>query len=410
MAYYYILLYASVVIFITIIIMILIILKRSITLRFSRMVFIIQYIIYIAMYTFWVYRLNEIRIFGLFCALIALTFVLSNSNVIQSLLMSMGTAVIHVSVSFVAIHHAGQQGSFKQELFYVLCFVPSFLLLSLVAGQMNRNRKMLSRANRELKRMNEELLAQQDLNDVEKDLASNIQASLFPSKPPLAAGWDIAFTFKPRYGVSGDFYDFYYLEERLKGLSIFDVTGHGVPSALITILAKPIIFQYFRRFENKELGAMMESMNRRLSGDLDEINLYITGIVLRFSGNVVEYANAGHPDLLCRRNSGRVAVIESREVKFKGSPIGVYGLGNPCKTVQFNIASGDLLLLFTDGLLESTNSRKEEYGWERLIKSLEEAPDDSAQDILAALLDEFYSFVDERAMKDDLTVIVAKKV
>lgn len=80
----------------------------------------------------------------------------------------------------------------------------------------------------------------------ELELASNIQKSYLPNKIPEFKNWDLAYYFRPMSSVSGDFYDFYHDQKELWGFGLFDVSGHGISSGLITMIAKSIIFRHFK--------------------------------------------------------------------------------------------------------------------------------------------------------------------
>ena len=258
--------------------------------------------------------------------------------------------------------------------------------------------------------LNHELKKAQKTTKIEMELAHDIQRSLFPEQSVISEKWDIALSFKPMYGVSGDFYDFYYDKESLIGLSIFDVSGHGVASALITILAKPVFYRYFYLFKDESLGRVIEIANNTLKHDLSEVNMYITGILLRFMNDNVEYVNAGHPDLLYKsKTSAKVKIISDVELNHKFHPIGFSDVST-CKSFKFTPQTGDIMLLYTDCITESYNIEKSRYGSERVIQSLEEAPEGTARETLDFLLERFYYFLDEGEIEDDFTMIVVKKI
>ncbi len=391
--------------------------RKKITGSFIRLMFFAQYLMFLTIYTLWVYHLNEIRLMGLFCTLIALTFVFINTDLIQSLFIAMGTLFIQVTVSYYAIRIAGQEGSFYRELFYAITLFPSFIFISLVAKQIKLQRIQFKEMNRELEDKNRKLsdanaalMREQEFNVKELGLASKIQTSLFPQEPFESDIWDVAYEFRPRFGVSGDFFDFYYREGRLKGISIFDVTGHGVSSALITILARPVFQRAFRKRSDESLADVVEKANRNLSEQMQEMDMYISGILLSFFDDTVEYVNAGHPDLLHRRaESGSVDIIQAGDSIFRGSPVGIYGVGDPCRPYYFTVKTGDVLLLTTDGFLEGNNTRGDNFGIERATLSLHNAPGETARDILDHIMNQFYSFVDQANIRDDITVILARK-
>ncbi|TAL32186.1 MAG: serine/threonine-protein phosphatase, partial [Spirochaetes bacterium] len=391
-------------------------LNRRVTLLIDSLVYYGNLTVYLAMYGVWIYKLGEIRTLGLFNALIAVTIVLTYTPMSRSLMMSLGTVACHLVVSRFAIYDAGQPGSFAREIFYTIAFVPAFLIISYFAGRLQRQNAALGDTNRELEkanldltRANEELEATRRVTEIEMDLAVTIQSAIFPDAAPQTDEWDVAFSFKPRNGVSGDFYDFYYEGPVLRGMSLFDVSGHGVSSALITMFAKPIFFRHFTRMSGGPLHRVIEAANLRLIDEMRNIHGFITGIMLRFGGGSVEYVNAGHPDLLHRRSGRGVRVIGAGHELIKGRPLGIEGPTRTCKTVKFGVAPGDVLVLYTDCVTECVGAANNSYGVERLIASFERAPGEDAGAILEFIERQFHDFLGDRRVEDDFTLIVARK-
>ncbi len=264
-------------------------------------------------------------------------------------------------------------------------------------------------ANRFLK-THKELELSNEIAAIETDLAANMQKMLLPPVPSGIDQWDIAMSFKPKYGASGDCFDFYYSGKRLQGIALFDVSGHGISSALITMMVKPVTFRVFNSMPAESLEKIMSIVNGHLSNDLSRLDNFVTCILLRIMDNRIEYINAGHPDLLHRvHKSGEVRIIDAGEKNFRGEPLGLAINHHMPSVVQFTVEKDDLLLLFTDCLLDARNPRKERYGLKRLMESLDEVPDGTAAEILDYLLAKFKSFVRDVDLRDDFTVILAKK-
>jgi phosphoserine phosphatase RsbU/P len=241
-------------------------------------------------------------------------------------------------------------------------------------------------------------------------MAANIQSSLFPNKPPDVEGWDIAFTFKPMSGVSGDMFDFFTFQNRLRGAAIFDVSGHGVAPGLITMIARSVFYRNFNKLKEASLGAIMEKSNSDMIKEMGAVDNYLTGIILRFGYDTVEYVNAAHTDLVCKRaDTGDVDAVNPDGKRFKGRFVGTAGLEGPYETVRFRLNRDDVLLLYTDCIYESKNSSGEEYGLARIRESFKAAAGPSANRIMEHILKDLYDFTGNRNLKDDLTLIVLKK-
>lgn len=392
--------------------------KNEMTDRFIRFLYLLQFGLFFVMYTFWTYSLHEIRIIGLFFALVALTFVFSFSTFWQTVVLSAGAFIIQISVSFYGIVYGGQSGLLKNEFFLIACFLPSFLAIIYISHKANQKQETIKSAkisleevNKDLREGNLKLEAFHKSTVVDMELASNVQSSMFPHVPPDSSGWDISLTFMPLMGLSGDFYDFYYDGERLSGLSLFDVSGHGVSSGLITMFAKPIVCNLFKSMKNLQLGAVMGRINDLIYNEIGDLDNYITGLILRFSSNKVEYTNAGHPDLLYKKHStDSIKIMTPDKDSLKQKPLGIFNQSIYYNTINFEIEKNDILLAYSDCLIESMNIENEFYGLSRLINSLKSIKGETSHEITDHLLKNFFSFINRDLLNDDLSIIVAKKL
>jgi sigma-B regulation protein RsbU (phosphoserine phosphatase) len=259
--------------------------------------------------------------------------------------------------------------------------------------------------------------AYKDLEDVnnrsimDMDIAARIQTSYFPKKVPENKYWDVSFIFNPVTKVSGDFYDFYTKDGLFRGVSLFDISGHGIGPGLLTLLARSVISEGNILDDSQRLGGIVGRINRRLIKELEAGSNFLTGVVLRFTENKVEYVNAGHSDILIRRrNTGRAELVKPKEAVFHGPILGLTSMKNSFPTILFRMRKGDMLLLFTDCLIESQNRAGEEYGFDRLMKSFSAlSPDKSAEEGSRRLLSDFYAFTPKEGIRDDLTVILIKR-
>ncbi len=409
---------SSCVLAVTVILFIIIKVKRKLLLWQEWLIFGIDLLFYTFFLCLWIYNLGNLRILGLFSSLIAITIVLSYTNIYQSILMSTMTLISYFSVSYYAIKCAGQAGSIIRESFLAFCFFPAYIIIAITANGLDKQRRKLCRAkkkfelsNIELRNLNDALKYEQTLTEFELNLAHDIQSSLFPGKPPVLTDWDIAFISEPKSGVSGDFYDFYCTGDRLEGVALFDVSGHGVASGLITILSKPVLYRNFKKNTAGRLEVILDETNDELTEQLENVNIYITGILLRMSGNCVEYANAGHPDLLhyqCAERS--VRTVADSDDEFKGKPIGIPIRDFHYTSLKFNVMPGDVLLLFSDCILESRNKDEVQFGKNRIADALNETAGMNAREVLEHILGKLYAFIDKEILIDDLTIIAAKKL
>jgi sigma-B regulation protein RsbU (phosphoserine phosphatase) len=274
-----------------------------------------------------------------------------------------------------------------------------------------RTKEEVETVNEELTRTNRELEEARKLSEMDMEMAVHVQKSLLPREIPGSEEWDIALEFRPISGVSGDIYDFYSEGGRLLGVSILDVSGHGIASGLITILARSLMNRYFFAFREKKLSALFYDANQELIDEISASNKYLTGIMLRFNGNTVEYVNAGHPDLVLKRGgTGRSRIVNLKDRDFKGEFLGVDGMGSSFESIKFTVDRGDVLIGFSDCLVEAQNSEGRPYGMKRIVESAGSAPSGAARDIMDHILHDVYSFMGGVPLNDDLTIIIARRI
>lgn len=272
--------------------------------------------------------------------------------------------------------------------------------------------EIISDANRKL---------EQELNNSNLDLkmAAKVQQKLLPKTIAYFKGWQIAVAYKPLNIVSGDLYDFYHDDSgSIKGLSLFDVSGHGLASGLITMLAKNIIFKSFESsFEKSEsLSFTLEKINRTFCEEKGAVDNYLTGVLVKLSPISendeckVSLVRASHPyPLLFDAFTGDVRKIgpENSDIQY-----GAIGLSDmPVSFIQsdFTMKRNDILLLYTDGLPDSINKNFEQFGLERVEKLLIENKSKTATEIRDVIICELEKFCGELGLFDDLSLIVLKR-
>ncbi|MCP4134390.1 MAG: response regulator [bacterium] len=269
--------------------------------------------------------------------------------------------------------------------------------------------------NEDLSEKNYELetacrIAQQDMK-----MAISVQSKFLPGSVPLSNTWDIAYLFKPMVGVSGDFYDFYDFDGTLSGVGLFDVSGHGISSGLVTMIAKSVLFRSFRFGLMLQLNKVLELANKELIGEIGEVDNYLTGILLRFhegDEGGIDYVNAGHPGILYKNaqtNETTIITGENGE-SISGMYLGIPMMEDSYESISFPVNRGDYLLLYTDALSESKNSENREFGPNSILAAFQEAPDGSSEAVLKYIYDEFIKFTGTESLEDDLTIIVIRKM
>ncbi len=239
-------------------------------------------------------------------------------------------------------------------------------------------------------------------------MAAVIQQSFFRQEVDDIKKYEVAYFSRPMVGVSGDLYDFYKTGEKLNGLGIFDVSGHGISSGLVTMLVKNIIHQEFYNQADAELWEIVNKINDRVIAEKGEIQNYLTGILIRLYDEKFEIVNAGHPaPILYKKKTNECSFVQ-----LGNKSVGVIGIaGFPVfyESLFYDFEDGDELILFSDGVIDIQNEKEEYYGRERLLDSVKLNIGKPAAEQVSFIANNIYSFCGSREQNDDLTIIVLKK-
>ena len=256
-----------------------------------------------------------------------------------------------------------------------------------------------------------EKIREAHLENIEKEieLAAFVQESFSKRKLPELEGYEIAFYSKAMAGVSGDIYDFYTQGKNLKGVGLFDVSGHGIASGLVTMLVRNIFQQEFLLHEKLSLYEVMEIIDNRVRKEKRSIENYLTGILLRMKGSLVEIVNAGHPcPILYKKAKNECAYFDEKR-KFSSTVIGLSSIDPFFQETSFRMEKGDELVLYTDGIKEALNSEHDEYGNERFITSVDKALHQDFSKQIDSILSDMKSFTQNAEQSDDITIVILRK-
>jgi sigma-B regulation protein RsbU (phosphoserine phosphatase) len=239
------------------------------------------------------------------------------------------------------------------------------------------------------------------------ELARRVQQDLLPAGCPDCKGIDFAAACEPAWQVGGDFYDIFPIDHGKISIILGDVSGKGVPAALLMSLLHGAVRSAAATGDGRTLEDVCRHLNQLLA---------VRTSVDRFASLVwclydpasrrLSYVNAGHlPPLLLRTNNDGRAEFERLEC---GGPVlGV--LAHASYTQGENaFGEGDLLVMFSDGLVEAANEREEEFGEERLKQIVLENRLRAAAEIRDAVRAAVRSFLGRRPLDDDLTLLVVK--
>jgi len=235
----------------------------------------------------------------------------------------------------------------------------------------------------------------------ELQTARRIQDSILPHNPPVTRGLSIATRYVPMTEVAGDFFDFAKIDDTRQGFLIADVSGHGVPAAIVAAMVK-VAFQTQLSHSQKPdlvLSGMNEILGHRLEGQ------FVTAgyACIDTSQNTLCYAGAGHPALLLLSKDGKIRDVPSAGLMLGPFPDAQY------TSVDLPLNPGDRILMYTDGITETFNTNEQEFGDQRLKELLSDNMDLSVEEMTDRLLAEvrMWASVDnDESLEDDLTMIM----
>ncbi len=243
----------------------------------------------------------------------------------------------------------------------------------------------------------------------EIELASFVQQSFLKIDLNNINHWDVKYYSKPMAGVSGDLYIAFISNNKLDGFGIFDISGHGIASGLVTMLVKNIIEQEFYKGIKKPLNVVMDLINNRIIAEKGNIENYLTGMIIRIKDDHMELVNAGHPKaLLYNSETGEINFIEKEGVSQFGT-IGIDGFPVSFQTFDFSMNKNDEIILYTDGITEAKNADNIDFGTQGIIDMFNKNKHMALENQVMAIQDELTSFTGSDTFSDDITYIILKK-
>jgi sigma-B regulation protein RsbU (phosphoserine phosphatase) len=230
--------------------------------------------------------------------------------------------------------------------------------------------------------------------------AREIQTALLPRELPRVPRVDLAVQYLPMTAVAGDLYDFVVLGPERFGILVADVTGHGIPAALVASMVKVAFFS--QAAHANDPASVLAGMNRILCGNME--GTYVTAIytVIDSGQKAISYANAGHPPLLLRRGDGCVEASDEHGFMLGLSTDAAY------TTVHFDLRLGDCMLMFTDGVSDTQDMRGNFVDLEGVKTWATSHADNPAQEVASSMVQWLRQWSGAATFDDDLTLVVAR--
>ncbi len=243
----------------------------------------------------------------------------------------------------------------------------------------------------------------------EMQVAQEIQHTLLPSKFPQVEGYEISTIYRAAKEVGGDYFDFVWVDEDTLGIVVADVSGKGVPGSLVMTMIRTALRLEARG--NKSAADVLAKVNNFVSDDVKK-GMFVTifYIILDSKRRVINFASAGHNPMILYRG-------ETKNTYFlnpKGIPVGLNLMEEDSfeKTIRkenIKLKRDDMLVVYTDGITEAMNRKKEQFGEERFLNLIREYGYHSPQNFVEKLDESLANFTGNAPQNDDITLVVIKE-
>jgi len=278
-------------------------------------------------------------------------------------------------------------------------------VLARVRTQLN-----IARLTNEIMNANKELLRKQKRLDEDLEAAAGIQQSLLPQGVPDMKNVAVAWRFMPCESIGGDIFNVVQLDETHWGIYMLDVSGHGVPSALVTVSASQML--QTRRglllkkaitpppyYEIRSPADVLNLLDQEYP--IERFNKYFTisYLILDLKEGLLRYSNAAHPSPILLHMDGTLDLLDEG-----GTIIGMGGV-LPFEEGRKEVRPGDKLILYTDGIVEYQDRQGGFYGEDRfhgVLKRLRERP---ISEVIDGVIDAIMDYGDHNPPRDDVTLL-----
>lgn len=245
-------------------------------------------------------------------------------------------------------------------------------------------------------------LLEQELINKQLETAREVQSRLLPGSAPKLSGYDIAGTCISADEIGGDYFDYIRLPKDRLGLAVADVSGHGIPSALVMTAFRALLRTNARgQSKPADIAVTINQLLPEFTGN----NHFVTVLyaILDVRSGDLTYISCGHPPPLLLRADGSAEKLDQRNIA-----LGIFqDLHYIEAKVQMN--AGDILVLYTDGVVELMNQNNESFGVPRLVGVIRENLKLAAADLIDKVIETTQIFADSYGFLDDLTLVIVRR-
>lgn len=266
----------------------------------------------------------------------------------------------------------------------------------------------LAQANLEISGLNDKLKAENIRMSAELEVTKRLQQMILPKQSELdkIKGLEIAGYMQPADEVGGDYYDVLTQNERVK-ISIGDVTGHGLESGVLMIMAQTAV-RTLQQMNETDPVKFLDVLNRTLYANIERIDSSKNMTLALLDYQDSNFTLSGqHEEIIVVRTDGNIELIDTMDLGF---PVGLEeDIADFVSHVQVHLDPGDVVVLYTDGITEAVNVNKVYYGIERLCEVAKENRYKTAEEIRQAVIDHLRQHIDKHKVFDDITLVVLKQ-
>lgn len=252
----------------------------------------------------------------------------------------------------------------------------------------------------------QKIMLEQERLKYELDIATSIQNSLIPQKIPSIKGISISAYYKSAKEVGGDYYDFFKLDNNRLGFIIADVSGKGVPGAMVMVMVRSILRSQV--YANKTAFHTLVNTNKLIYNDIRE-GMFVTAFygIIDASQLLLQFVNAGHnPLIILRAGTDRCETFTE-----PGIPLGIQSpevFEQALRGKFLKLQKGDLIIQYTDGITEARNSNKDEYGLKRLTEIVIKNRQVRSDILIKEIIKDVKIFCGDTPQHDDIAIIAIR--
>ncbi|QQE67183.1 stage II sporulation protein E [Leptolyngbya sp. BL0902] len=266
----------------------------------------------------------------------------------------------------------------------------------------------LQAANDKILSLNQQLQSENLRMSAELAVAKQIQQMILPRQEELSQleELDIAGFMQSADEVGGDYYDVLRHNGKIK-IGIGDVTGHGLESGLVMLMTQTAV-RTLQTHDETDPVKFLDTLNRTIYDNIQRMNSTknLTLMLLDYAEGHLQLSGQ-HEEVIVVKADGDTQQIDTFDLGF---PLALENDIRPfIQPLQLQLDSGDIVVLYTDGLTEAINAQKQQYGLERLKNMIQKHRQQSATDIRHAIIADVQDYIGEEPLRDDLTLVVLKQ-